>query len=88
MLDTSSHTKVADIQVTDDTAGTNTLSLTGADAAVFEVIGTELFLKLRANDARLRDRKASYSVTVNVRRQHCLGQYPGHGRLTHSASAT
>jgi hypothetical protein len=32
-LDTSSAVKVADIVVTDDALGTNTLSLTGADAA-------------------------------------------------------
>ena len=36
--DTSSSTKVADISVTDDTLGTNDLSLTGADANKFEIV--------------------------------------------------
>ncbi len=42
--DTSSAIKVADINITDDALGTNTLSLSGADAALFQIIGTELFL--------------------------------------------
>ena len=36
--------KVADIVITDDALGTNTLSLSGADAALFQIVGTELFL--------------------------------------------
>ena len=43
--DTTSRQKIADIVITDDALGTNTLGLTGADAALFEVDGTELFLK-------------------------------------------
>ena len=44
--DTSSSVKVADIVITDDALGTNTLSLSGADAALFEMVGgTELHLK-------------------------------------------
>ena len=31
--------------MTDDALGTNTLALTGADAAAFEIVGSELFLK-------------------------------------------
>ncbi len=42
--DTSSCIKVADIVVADDPSGTNVLSLTGDDAALFEIDGTELFL--------------------------------------------
>ncbi|MEP5732409.1 MAG: DUF4214 domain-containing protein [Sulfitobacter sp.] len=42
--DTTARIKLADITVTDDGRGTNTLSLTGADAALFEIDGTELFL--------------------------------------------
>ena len=30
--------------VTDDALGTNTLSLSGTDAALFQIVGTELFL--------------------------------------------
>jgi Ca2+-binding RTX toxin-like protein len=41
---TATPVKVADIVVTDD-GGTNNLSLTGADAASFEIVGTELYLK-------------------------------------------
>ncbi|MGX7953822.1 hypothetical protein ACWPM1_14825, partial [Tsuneonella sp. HG249] len=37
--------KVADIAVTDDGLGTNTLGLTGANAALFEIVGSQLFLK-------------------------------------------
>ena len=37
--------KIADIAVTDDGLGVNTLGLTGADAALFEIVGSELFLK-------------------------------------------
>jgi len=42
--DTTARTKVADIVVTDDATGTNTLSLAGADSGLFEIDGTELFL--------------------------------------------
>ncbi len=42
---TSTRIRVADIVVTDDALGTNTLSLTGADATSFEIVGTQLFLK-------------------------------------------
>ena len=41
----ATHLKVGDIIVTDDGVGTNVLALTGADAASFEIVGTELFLK-------------------------------------------
>ncbi|NQV25187.1 MAG: VCBS repeat-containing protein [Rhodopirellula sp.] len=41
---TASRRKIADIVVTDDALGTNALSLSGADAGLFELDGTELFL--------------------------------------------
>ena len=41
----ASRVKVADITITDDGEGTNNLTLTGDDAALFEIDGTELFLK-------------------------------------------
>ncbi len=41
--------KVADIVVTDDVPGENALSLSGADAELFEIVGTELFLKANTN---------------------------------------
>ena len=62
--DTTAAIKVADITITDDGLGTNTLSLSGADAGDFEIVGTALYLKagttLNATD------NASLDVTVDV----------------------
>ena len=62
--DTSSHLKVADIVVTDDGLGTNALTLAGADAAAFEIVGNSLYLK--AGTALDFEIKSSYSVAVKV----------------------
>jgi Ca2+-binding RTX toxin-like protein len=43
--DTSIPTKIADIVVSDDTLGVNALTLEGANADLFEIVGSELFLK-------------------------------------------
>jgi len=43
--DVAAPIKVADIVVTDDGLGVNDLSLVGDDAALFEIVGAELFLK-------------------------------------------
>ncbi|MEZ5942235.1 MAG: hypothetical protein R3C18_12650 [Planctomycetaceae bacterium] len=43
--DTSAAIKVADVTVVDDALGTNNVSLSGDDAALFEIVGGELFLK-------------------------------------------
>ncbi|WP_461782851.1 SdiA-regulated domain-containing protein [Prosthecobacter sp.] len=56
--------RVADITVTDDGNGTNTLSVSGTDAASFSITGTSLYLK--AGTALSFATKPSYSVTVNV----------------------
>ncbi|MCW1924280.1 lamin tail domain-containing protein [Luteolibacter arcticus] len=61
---TASPVKVGDIVVSDDGLGTNALSLTGADAASFEITGTALYLK--AGVTLDFETKASYAVTVNV----------------------
>ncbi len=62
--DLSSGMKVADIVVTDDALGTETLALVGADAALFRIDGTELWL---VNDAALDfDSNATLDVTVEV----------------------
>jgi|GEM_PF-1937287 len=61
---TSSRFKVAEIAISDDALGTNTISLVGADAAAFEVDGTALFLK--AGTSLNYETKASYAVTVSV----------------------
>ena len=42
--DTTSRIKVADIVITDDALGTNDLSLSGLDAGMFEIDGSELYL--------------------------------------------
>ncbi len=61
--DTGAGIKVADIQVADDDLGTNTLGLVGADAAFFEIVGSELRLKAGVLDF---ESKSSYSVQVTV----------------------
>ncbi|MEK6263038.1 MAG: hypothetical protein AABP62_31040, partial [Planctomycetota bacterium] len=55
---------VADVGVTDDGLGTNAFSLTGADAAAFELDGSVLYLK--AGTTLDFETKTSYEVTVNV----------------------
>ncbi len=62
--DTTFATKVADISVIDDALGTNVLSLSGANADLFEIIGEKLFLK--AGAALDFDANASLDVTVQV----------------------
>jgi len=43
-INTSGGIKVADIVIIDDALGTNVLTLSGADAALFEIVGPELWL--------------------------------------------
>ncbi|MCH8997375.1 MAG: FecR domain-containing protein, partial [Proteobacteria bacterium] len=61
---TASAVKVADIVVTDDALGTNVLSLAGADAGLFEIVGLELFL--RAGAVLDFETNPSLDVTVQV----------------------
>ncbi|MCY2990701.1 MAG: Ig-like domain-containing protein, partial [Planctomycetota bacterium] len=61
---TEVQTKVADIVVTDDGLGTNTLSLTGPDMAMFEIIGSSLYLK--AGQTVDFETHPQLHVTVNV----------------------
>jgi len=63
-MDTTSRVKVADIVVTDDALGTNALSLSGADAASFEIEGLALYLK--AGTALDYETKARLNVVVAV----------------------
>jgi uncharacterized protein YjiK len=56
--------KVANILVTDDGLGVNQLSVSGPDAASFEIIGSGLYLK--AGTLLNYDTKPTYNVTVNV----------------------
>ncbi len=62
--DTSTRVKVADIVITDDGTGTNGLSLAGADAGLFEIDGTELFLS--AGAALDHETDITLNVTVQV----------------------
>jgi uncharacterized protein YjiK len=61
---TTAPLKLADITVTDDGLGNNHLTVTGADAGFFQIIGTALFLK--AGTVLNHTTKPSYNVTVNV----------------------
>jgi len=56
--------KVADVAITDDALGTNSLSVTGTDAASFEVDATGLYIK--AGTVLNYEAKKNYAVTVNV----------------------
>ena len=71
---TTSRQKLADIQVTDDGSGINSVSLSGADAAAFEVVGTELFLK--AGVSLNVNVQSSYAVTVSVSDNSLVGSSP------------
>ena len=56
--------KVASVAVTDDGLGTNQLTVSGTDAAFFEVDSNGLYIK--AGTTLDYETKASYAVTVNV----------------------
>ena len=56
--------KLANVSITDDGLGNNSLSVTGADAAFFEVDSTGLYLK--AGTVLDYETKTSYAVTVTV----------------------
>jgi Ca2+-binding RTX toxin-like protein len=62
--DTTFRIKTADITVTDDGYGTNVLSIAGADASSFEIVGNALYLK--AGVILNPISKPSYSVSVQV----------------------
>ena len=62
--DTSSAIKVADIVINDDNLGTNDLTLSGTDAASFEIVGTEL--RLRAGTSLDFETQTSFDVTVEL----------------------
>jgi phospholipid/cholesterol/gamma-HCH transport system permease protein len=61
---TSGGIKVADIIITDDGLGANRLTLSGADAALFEIVGPELWLV--AGATLDLEHKPSLNVTVDV----------------------
>jgi Ca2+-binding RTX toxin-like protein len=61
---TTNRLKVADISITDDAFGTNTLSLSGADANFFEIFTGSLYIK--ADTSLDFETKPNYAVTVAV----------------------
>ena len=63
-VDTSRAIQVADIVVTDDGRGENTLSLSGPDAEMFEIVGTEV--RLIAGTNLDFETKPDLDVTVEV----------------------
>jgi len=71
---TSSTIKLADIAITDDALGSNTISLSGDDAAAFKVIGTTLYLK--ADTTLNYETRNSYSLTVSVSYATIAGSSP------------
>lgn len=66
--------KVADINITDDALGSNTLSLAGADAAKFEIMGRALYLK--AGTTLDYETKSSYTITVQAQDKTIKGSSP------------
>ncbi|MGV0986792.1 MAG: cadherin domain-containing protein, partial [Limnohabitans sp.] len=71
---TSSRVKVADIGITDDALGTNTVTLTGTDASYFEVDAGVLYLK--AGTALNYESQSAYAVTVSVKDNALPGSTP------------
>ncbi|NCY03627.1 MAG: cadherin repeat domain-containing protein, partial [Planctomycetia bacterium] len=77
---TAAPIKVADIVITDDLLGTNSITLAGADAGSFLVSGTGLYLK----PGVVLDFEAqqSYAVTVNVADTTVAGSVPVSANVT------
>lgn len=61
---TTSPVRVADIVVTDDGLGTNNLTISGTDAAIFQIIGSSLFI--RSGTVLDYETRASYAITISV----------------------
>lgn len=61
---TLSPLKVADIVITDDGQGANNLTISGPDAAYFQITNAGLFIK--AGTVLDFENKTSYSITVNL----------------------
>jgi hypothetical protein len=66
--------RVADILVTDDALGINTLSLSGPDASIFRFVGSQLFL--RAGTKLDYEARTTYSVTVTASDPTLIGSIP------------
>lgn len=62
---TSARTKIADLSITDDGIGSNEVSITGTDAASFEIIGEALYLKAGVNLDY--ETKNNYQVSLSLK---------------------
>ncbi|MEB3319418.1 MAG: alkaline phosphatase D family protein, partial [Cyanobium sp.] len=71
---TATRIKVADIVISDDAPDSNTLTLSGADAASFELSGNALFLK--AGTALNFEAKASFAVSISASDSSLPGSTP------------
>jgi uncharacterized repeat protein (TIGR02059 family) len=71
---TTSHVKVADIVITDDALGDNTVTLSGADASRFEIDGGALYIK--SGTVLDYESQSHYEVTVNVADSTLAGSTP------------
>jgi VCBS repeat-containing protein len=82
---TTSRIEVATIAITDDALGDETVTLTGSDAASFEVDAGKLYLK--AGTALNIEAQSSYTVTVNVADATLTGSTPLSTSLTLSVTS-
>jgi hypothetical protein len=71
---TQNRIKLADVVVTDDALGNNTLALSGPDAGSFEIDGRAIYLK--AGLTLNYEAKTSYLVAVNVVDNSLIGSIP------------
>jgi len=72
---TTSAIKMADIVISDDALGANSLGLTGTDATFFEIVGNAL--RLKSGTVLNHETKASYTVIINVD-DAAVGTAPDH----------
>lgn len=63
-ISTASAIKIGDVAFDDDSLGSNTLSISGADAAYVSLVGKQVFLK--AGTVLNRTTKPTYKFTINV----------------------
>jgi Ca2+-binding RTX toxin-like protein len=71
---TASRVKVANIVVTDDALGSEVLSLSGADAGSFEIVGSALYIK--AGVVLNFEAKPSYALSVSALDASVAGSSP------------
>ena len=82
----SARMKVADIAITDDALGEETITLIGSDAERFEVVDGALYLK--ANTALDFEVKPTYEVAVAVADQSLAGSTVVHATSNYSLAVT